>query len=117
MLSHSSDERSAGRDWKREREATTTAGARGTPDMAIEVLSPSTHLKDLREKFDLYQRMGVREYWIIDPAVEWINRFVLCQDGRYGEPELREPIFKKGPIVSEVLKGFQIESTEIFAAE
>jgi Uma2 family endonuclease len=92
-------------------------GARGAPYLAVEVLSPSTHVKDLREKFDLYQRMGVREYWIIDPAGEWLNRFVRGEDGRFGPAELRYPLFKKGPIASMVLEGFSVDPAEIFAEE
>ena len=92
-------------------------GARGAPDLAVEVLSPSTHIKDLREKFDLYQRMGVREYWVIDPAGESIDRFVRGDDGRFGAPELRDPVFKKGIIPSMVLEGFAFDPAELFAAD
>jgi Uma2 family endonuclease len=95
----------------------TTAGARGAPDLAIEVLSPSNTVLALRQKFDLYERMGVREYWIVDPAGEWINRFDRGSGGRFGEPEARDPLFKKGPIPSKVLEGFSIDPTELFAAE
>lgn len=95
----------------------TKYGARGAPDLVVEVLSPSTHLKDLREKFDLYERMGVREYWIVDPAGEWINRFVRGAAGRFGEAELRDPLFNRGPLASEILAGFSIDPAEIFTAE
>ncbi len=95
----------------------TGAGARGAPDLAVEILSPSNTQRTFREKFDLYQRMGVREYWIVEPAGEWVNRFDLGEDGRYGPAEIRDPIFKKGPIASLVLPGFSIDPAEIFAAE
>jgi Uma2 family endonuclease len=94
-----------------------TWGARGAPDLAVEVLSPSTHVKDLREKYDLYERMGVREYWVIDPTAESIHRFVRGENGRYGPAELRDPIFRKGPIESTVLEGFSFDPAEIFAAD
>jgi len=92
-------------------------GARGAPDLVVEILSPSTHVKDLREKYDLYERMGVREYWVIDPAGESIDRFVRGDTGRFGKGELREPLFKKGPIRSTVLEGLVFDPEEIFAAE
>jgi len=95
----------------------TKSGGRGAPDLIFEILSPSTHMKDLREKFDLYERMGVREYWVIDPQGEWLNRFVRAQDGRYGEAESRDLSFAKGPISSLVLDGFSIDPSEIFSAE
>ena len=39
----------------------------GPPELVVEVLSPSTALRDKTEKFDLYETHGVGEYWIIDP--------------------------------------------------
>jgi Uma2 family endonuclease len=95
----------------------TKAGARGAPDLAIEVISPSNTMRSFREKFDLYERMGLREYWIVDPAGEWINRFDRGEDGRFGKPEVRDPVFMKGPIASTVLEGFSIDPAELFAAE
>ncbi len=42
-------------------------GVLGAPDFAIEVLSPSTAWRDQTEKRDLYERHGVREFWILNP--------------------------------------------------
>ena len=42
-------------------------GCKGAPDLVIEILSPSTAAKDLHEKFTLYERAGVKEYWIVHP--------------------------------------------------
>ncbi len=46
------------------------AGIFGAPDFIIEVLSPSTRMKDLSIKLAKYQNAGVREYWIVDPEQE-----------------------------------------------
>ena len=40
----------------------------GAPDLAVEVLSPSTRKKDLTIKLRKYRNAGVREYWIVDPT-------------------------------------------------
>ncbi len=40
----------------------------GAPDLAIEILSPSTRKKDITIKTRKYMNAGVREYWIVDPA-------------------------------------------------
>lgn len=43
-------------------------GVHGTPDLVVEVLSPSTMRNDKTRKKDIYARCGVREYWLVDPA-------------------------------------------------
>lgn len=62
------------------------AGCRGAPDWIVEVLSPSTTGHDRIAKRDLYERHGVREYWIVDPIDRdlWIYR--LDESGRFGDP-------------------------------
>ena len=45
----------------------TSKNLQGPPDLVIEVLSPSTKSRDTRLKRDLYERVGVTEYWIVDP--------------------------------------------------
>ena len=40
----------------------------GPPDLVVEILSPSTRMKDMTLKLYKYQRAGVREYWIVDPV-------------------------------------------------
>jgi len=62
------------------------AGYRGAPDLVFEILSPSTVQKDLKVKFDRYERAGVREYWIVDPAGKTVQKFTLGAAGRYGRP-------------------------------
>ena len=57
-------------------------GCKGAPDLVMEILSPSTTRHDKFVKFNLYQRAGVREYWIVDPADKTVQVFVL-EDGRY----------------------------------
>ena len=37
------------------------------PDLVVEILSPSTRSRDVRLKRDLYERVGVEEYWLVDP--------------------------------------------------
>ncbi len=57
-------------------------GCKGAPDMVIEVTLPSTARYDKLLKFNLYQRAGVREYWIVDPAARVVSVFTL-ENGKY----------------------------------
>ncbi|MFM8332780.1 MAG: Uma2 family endonuclease [Candidatus Methylumidiphilus sp.] len=68
----------------------TERNIQGSPDWVAEVLSPSTARKDLREKKALFERAGVKEYVIIDPAQGWVQRFVLI-DGAYGLGVILDP--------------------------
>ena len=61
---------------------------RGAPDLAIEVLSPSNRAHDLVRKKRIYERLSVREYWIVDGDTETVTRFFLHR-GRYGKCEVR----------------------------
>lgn len=53
-------------------------GACGAPDLIVEVLSPATATKDLKEKLLLYQEHGVQEYWIVNPSDQ--NLQILTRD-------------------------------------
>lgn len=57
-------------------------GIHGTPDLIVEVLSPSTAKNDRGCKKDLYERTGVKEYWIADPMMRSIEAYILS-DGKY----------------------------------
>lgn len=48
----------------------------GVPDLVIEALSPSTAIYDKQNKFRLYEKYGVQEYWIIDPEHRFIEVWV-----------------------------------------
>jgi Uma2 family endonuclease len=50
---------------------------KGPPDLIIEVLSPGSARRDKQEKFELYQKHGVQEYWIADPAYQVIEVWQL----------------------------------------
>jgi Uma2 family endonuclease len=69
-------------------------GVRGAPDFVIEILSPATAMKDQTEKRILYERHGVREFWIVNPNT--FETFIYrLKDGAYGLPsvaDIRKPI-------------------------
>ena len=57
-------------------------GIYGAPDLIIEILSPSTRKNDLSVKKDIYEKYGVKEYWLVDPAGETVDVYIL-QNGKY----------------------------------
>ena len=62
-------------------------GCKGAPDLVVEITSPSTGSKDLTVKYDLYQRHGVKEYWIVHPEEQTVMVFKRGENGTYGKLE------------------------------
>lgn len=82
----------------------------GAPEVVIEVLSPATSSRDLREKKALYEKSGVLEYVLVDPLENYAIRFLLTNDG-----------YDKGMVfacdellIFERLEGLQVPLWEVF---
>jgi Uma2 family endonuclease len=58
----------------------------GVPDLLIEVLSKGNETNDTVKKFALYERFGVKEYWIVEPIIKLASGYTLV-DGRYKKLE------------------------------
>lgn len=85
-------------------------GCKGAPDMVIEILSPSTRRHDRLVKLNLYQRAGVREYWIVSPDVQTVE-VLLLEDGRL----VPHGFYEKTDIAKvNVLEGCFIELSKVF---
>ena len=87
-------------------------GCKGAPDLVIEILSPSTQRHDRLVKLGLYQRAGVREYWIVDTE----NRTVqIMLHGGDGTLQLHE-VYSQGDIARvNVLEGCFIDLSKVFS--
>jgi Uma2 family endonuclease len=79
----------------------TRQNVQGAPDLVIEVGSPGTRRRDETIKRRLYERAGVREYWVVDPELQLVRVYRLEKDA-YGRPQelsreagdvLRSPLF------------------------
>jgi Uma2 family endonuclease len=66
--------------FKRGRVVPTQGLAEGGPDLAIEVISPSSGRFDRGAKLKGYGAIGTAEYWIVDPEQRTIHRYLL-RDG------------------------------------
>jgi len=72
------------------------AGCRGAPDWVIEILSPSTSIRDRKQKRDVYERHGVREYWVVDPETRTVAIHRLVE-GSFAGVEVRHARGRFGP--------------------
>ncbi len=63
-------------------------GCKGAPDWVVEILSPHTAAKDMKIKRDLYERVRVKEYWLVDPGNKTVQIYQSGDEGRYGRPEV-----------------------------
>jgi Uma2 family endonuclease len=82
----------------------------GVPDLIIEILSPSTAYYDLGRKYKVYEKAGVREYWLIHPDRKRIEIYIN-KDERF---QLLKAVEETGIIKSELLKDFEVELTKVF---
>jgi Uma2 family endonuclease len=72
-------------------------GCRGAPDWIVEVVSPRTASNDYIRKVEIYERHGVREYWIVHPVDRVLILRTLDETGRYGIPEYCSGNGRLGP--------------------
>lgn len=86
-------------------------GCKGAPDLIIEILSPSTRRHDRLVKLNLYQRAGVREYWMADPDNQSVQVFTL--DG--GVLKIREDYGPGDVARVNVLEGCFIDLEKVFS--
>lgn len=86
-------------------------GYRGAPDMLLEILSPSTRRHDRLTKLELYQRAGVKEYWIVNPEEQSVQVYLLDEHGLL---RLREEYDRKGIAKVNALQGCFVELERVF---
>lgn len=82
----------------------------GAPDLVVEILSPATAYYDLRKKFKIYERYGVKEYWIVDPEDKSVQVFTL-KEGKF---ILDQEAGSAGEVSSRLLSGFTVHLASIF---
>ncbi|MBE3586901.1 Uma2 family endonuclease [Desulfofundulus thermocisternus] len=82
----------------------------GAPDLVVEILSPGTGYYDLRTKYKVYEKSGVREYWIVDPHDKSVQVFCL-KGGKYA---LDQEVEQQGEVQSRIIPGFAVEVESIF---
>lgn len=87
-------------------------GCLGAPDWIIEILSPSTASKDLREKFELYEFSGVREYWIVHPHEHTLLVYKLDENGKYVGQQ--RPYVREDQVAISIFEDFVMNLADVF---
>jgi Uma2 family endonuclease len=85
----------------------------GAPDLLVEILSESTGRKDKTVKKDMYERFGVKEYWLADPNYRTVDQFVL-ENGKY---VLHDTLTEEDVLVSPHFACMSIKLDSIFPPE
>jgi Uma2 family endonuclease len=87
-------------------------GCLGAPDLVIEIISPINPERDTKDKFEIYQQNGVREYWILNPDDENVTVFVLNDKSKF---QFVGMYAGDGRIPVNIFNGdLQIDLTEVF---
>jgi Uma2 family endonuclease len=82
----------------------------GPADIAVEVISPESELRDRVEKYSEYEQAGVREYWLIDPMNSQAEFYCLGDDGQFSPTKLGVD----GAFHSSVLDGLYLKVEWLF---
>jgi Uma2 family endonuclease len=91
-------------------EILTALNIKGAPDLIIEIISPSTIENDRIYKKLVYEKFGVKEYWIVDPQEEMIEVWAL-QDDRF---QLFQKVGKDQKFRSNLLEALELDLSLIF---
>jgi Uma2 family endonuclease len=89
-------------------------GIRGVPDFLVEVLSKTSKKYDYNDKYNLYEKFGVTEYWIIDPIDKVISVYILNSDKKYIETVYDYSANSDLSINTSIIKGLEIKLKDIF---
>ena len=87
----------------------------GAPALVIEVLSPGTRNVDRQLKQRLFEREGVREYWLVDPEFDLVTVFDQNSDGSFARRvELTRAAHDV--LTTSLMPGLAIPLEELFAS-
>jgi|SRR5690625_42846 len=83
------------------------------PDLVVEILSEATKTVDRTSKKNLYQRYGVREYWIVNSLGGAIEQFILQEQTL----ELNGTFEPPQTLASSALEGFTLPTDKVFSSQ
>jgi Uma2 family endonuclease len=93
-------------------EILTQANVQGVPELVIEIGSPSTRKRDETTKRALYERVGVSEYWFVDPEQAVLR--VYRRDGERFTRPLELSAEDNDVLTTPLLVGFELSIPDVF---
>lgn len=89
-------------------------GCKGAPDLIIEVISPSSLKLDMTTKKQLYEQVGVKEYWMVYPREKIVMVFIREESGKFSDGDT----FGLEDVVPvQIFDSFHLELKHIFVNE
>lgn len=89
-------------------------GCRGAPDLAVEIVSPESAARDMKEKLALYEKRGVKEYWVVHPDAKIVMVFYRVKKNTYGKPL----VFGADDIIrSKIFRDLKIKGSRLFGVK
>ena len=89
----------------------TKQGCEGAPDLIVEILSPGNTRREMKEKFELYEKNGVQEYWMVDLGNKSVVVYRLNKEQKY----FGSKPFVEGEVVeSKILEGLKMDVADVF---
>lgn len=86
-------------------------GCIGAPDIVVEILSPGNNKKELRNKYEVYEEAGVKEFWIVWPTEKTFMKYTLDEKGKF-QPSRVMTLDEE--VTTPVLPGFVLKLNEVF---
>lgn len=85
-------------------------GCVGAPDIVVEILSPGNNQKEVRNKYEIYEESGVKEYWLVSPQDKTFLIYILV-DGHY---QASRPLAEGDLVTTSILPGFELNLQTVF---
>jgi Uma2 family endonuclease len=91
----------------------TDKNIQGAPALVVEILSPSTRMRDEQVKRRLYERTGVREYWLVNPDRGAVIIYRRAADGSF--PQVAEATAQAhDTLMTPLLPGWSLALARLF---
>ncbi len=86
-------------------------GCLGAPDLVVEILSPGNSAREKRDKFNVYEKGGVREYWMVDFKEKNVLVYILNEEQKFVG---LQPLTETEILVSTIFPELKVNLKELF---